>query len=346
MKQITGEEALKARGTCDEVASMKLHRRQLISLVASAVALPAISRTASALDYPVRPVRWIVAVPPGAGNDIAARMMSVWLSEHLGQPFVVENRAGRGSNIGTEEVARATPDGYVLLLVSSNNASNGALYKDLTFNFVRDVVPVASIASTTLVMVVNPALPTKTLPEFIAYAKANPGKINVASSGPGSIGHLAGEMLKMMTGIDMVHVPYRGNAPALVGLLGDEVDVLFPSIAAALSYIKDGKLRALGVTTATHATAAPDIPSIGEFVPGYELTTWYGIGAPRNTPAAIIDKLNQTVTAGLADPNIDAHFAEIGDTPMPMTAEAFGKLIADDTAKFTKVAEFAHIKLE
>jgi tripartite-type tricarboxylate transporter receptor subunit TctC len=325
---------------------MKLHRRQLMRLVASAVALPAISRTATALDYPVRPVRWIVAVPPGAGNDTAARLMSGWLSDHLGQAFIVENRGGRGSNIGTEEVAKATPDGYTLLLAASTNASNATLYTNLSYNFIHDIAPVACIASTTLVMLINPAVPAKTLPEFISYAKANPGKINLGSSGIGSIGHIAGEMLKMMTRIDVVHVPYRGNAPAVVGLLGDEVDLLFPSLSAALPYIKDGKVRALGVTAAARADAAPDIPSIGEFVPGYDLTTWYGIGAPRGTPAEIIDTLNKTVNAGLADPKIAARFAEIGDTPMPMTAEAFGKLIADDTEKLGKVVKFAGIKLE
>jgi len=299
-----------------------------------------------ALDYPTRPVRWIVAVAPGGGNDIFARLMAQWLTERLGQPFIVENRPGGGNNLGTEMVAKAPPDGYTLLLASTNNASNVALYEHLSFDFIRDIAPIAGIARTTLVMVVNPSVPAKSLPEFIAYAKANPGKVNMASSGVGSIGQLSGELLKMMAGIDMVHVPYHGNGPALTGLLAQEVQVLFPSLASAISYIKSGQLRALAVTSATRSEATPDIPSIGEFVPGYEISTWYGLGSPRGTPVEIIDKLNREINAGLADPKLMKRFAELGDVPMPMTPEEFGKLVAADTEKLTKIVKFAGIKLQ
>ena len=283
---------------------MKLPRRQFLHLTTSAAALSALPRVARAQAYPSRPVHWIVAVAPGGGNDIFARLMGQWLSERLGQPFIVENRPGAGNNIGTEVVVKAPPDGYTLLLASSNNASNAALYDNLSFNFIRDIAPVAGIARTTLVMVVNPSVPAKTLPEFVAYAKANPGKVNMASAGTGGIGHLAGELFKMMAGISLVHVPYRGNGPALDGLARGEVDVLFPSLASAIDYIRAGKLRGLGVTSAMRSDAMPDLPSVGEFVPGYEISTWYGMGAPRGTPAEIIDKLNREINAGLADPKL------------------------------------------
>ena len=325
---------------------MKLPRRQFLHLTTSAAALSALPRVARAQAYPSRPVHWIVAVAPGGGNDIFARLMSQWLSERLGQPFIVENRSGGGNNVGTEMVVKAAPDGYTVLLASSNNASNATLYDNLSFNFIRDIAPVASIASTTLVMVVNPSVPGKTLPEFIAYAKANPGKVNMASAGTGGIGHLAGELLKMMTGISLVHVPYRGNGPALTALLAGEVDVLFPSLASAIGYIRDGKLRALGVTSAKRSAAMPDLPSIGEFVASYEISTWYGMGAPRGTPGEVIDKLNSSVNATLADPKVQARFADLGDVPMPMTPSEFGKLIADDTEKLGKVVKFAGIKVE
>jgi tripartite-type tricarboxylate transporter receptor subunit TctC len=325
---------------------MKLPRRQFLHLAAGIAASPALPRVASALDYPTRPVHLIVAVAPGGGNDIFARLMGQWLSERLSQPIIVENRPGAGNNLGTELVAKASPDGYTLLLASSNNASNAALYEHLNFDFLRDIAPVAGIARTTLVMVANPSVPAKTIPEFIAYAKANPGKVNMASSGIGSIGQLAGELFMMMAGLNMVHVPYHGNGPILEALLAGEVEVAFPSLASAIEYIKTGKLRGLGVTSATRSDAMPELPPIGEFIPGYELSTWYGVGAPTGTPVEVIDKLNKEINAGLADPKLMAQFAELGDVPMPMTPVEFGKLIAADTEKLTKVVKFAGIKLQ
>ena len=325
---------------------MKLPRRRFLHLGAGAAALPVLPRVALALDYPTRPVRWIVAVAPGGGNDIFARLMGQWLSEHLGQPFIVENRPGAGNNLGTEMVAKASPDGYTLLLASSNNASNAALYEHLSFDFIRDIAPVAGIARTTLVMLVNPTVPAKTIPEFVAYAKANPGKVNMGSSGLGSIGQLAGELFKMMADVNMLHVPYRGNGPLLEALLAGEVQVGFPSLASAIEYIKGDRLRGLAVTSAIRSDAMPELPSIGEFIQGYELTTWYGMGAPRGTPAEIIDKLNKAINAGLADSKLKARFAELGDVPMPMTPSEFGKLVVTDTEKLTKVVKFAGIKLQ
>jgi len=325
---------------------MKLARRQLLALAGAAAALPARSLVARAQAYPSRAVRFIVAVAPGGGNDIFARLMGQWLSERLGQPFVVENRPGGGNNIGTEAVVKAPPDGYTLLLASSNNASNAALYDNLGFNFIRDIAPVAGIARTTLVMVVNPFVPAKTVPEFIAYAKANPGKVNMASAGTGGIGHLAGELFKMTTGVNFLHVPYRGNGPALTALLGGEVDVLFPSLASAIEYMKGGKLRGLAVTSAMRSDAMPELPSVGEFVAGYEISTWYGVGAPRGTPAEIIARLNNEINAGLAHPALKARFAELGDIPMPMTPAEFGSLIADQTEKLGRIVKFAGIKAE
>lgn len=325
---------------------MILRRRQFLRLAAGVVALPALPRAASALDYPTRPVHWIVAVAPGGGNDIFARLMGQWLSERLNQPFIVENRPGAGNNLGTEMVAKASPDGYTLLLTSSNNASNAALYEHLNFDFIRDIAPVAGIARTTLVMMANPSVPAKTIPEFIAYAKANPGKVNMGSSGVGSIGQLAGELFKMMAGVNMIHVPYRGNGPVLEALLAGEVEVAFPSLASAIEDIKSGRLRGLAVTSATRSSAMPELPSIGEFIPGYELSTWYGTGAPMGTPVEIIDKLNKEINAGLADPKLTAQFAELGDVPMPMTPSEFGKLVAADTEKLTKVVRFAGIALQ
>ena len=325
---------------------MKLARRQLLALAGAAAALPARSLVARAQAYPSRAVRFIVAVAPGGGNDIFARLMGQWLSERLGQPFVVENRPGGGNNIGTEAVVKAPPDGYTLLLASSNNASNAALYDNLGFNFIRDIAPVAGIARTTLVMVVNPFVPAKTVPEFIAYAKANPGKVNMASAGTGGIGHLAGELFKMTTGVNFLHVPYRGNGPALTALLGGEVDVLFPSLASAIEYMKAGKLRGLAVTSAMRSDAMPELPSVGEFVAGYEISTWYGVGAPRGTPTEVIARLNNEINAGLAHPALKARFAELGDIPMPMTPAEFGSLIADQTEKLGRIVKFAGIKAE
>jgi tripartite-type tricarboxylate transporter receptor subunit TctC len=325
---------------------MEFPRRQLLQFAAGLVTLPAAPRAALALDYPTRPVHWIVPVAPGGGNDIFARMMAQWLSQRLGQPFVVENRPGAANNLGTEMVAKATPDGYTLLLASSNNASNAALYEHLNFDFARDIAPVAGIARTTLVMVANPSVPAKTIPEFVAYAKARPGKINMASSGLGSIGQLAGELFKMMAGVNMLHVPYRGNGPLLEGLLAGEVEVAFPSLASAIAYIKSGKLRGLAVTSAMRSDTMPELPSIGEFIAGYELSTWYGMGAPKGTAVEIIDKLNKAMNASLADPELTTRFVELGDVPMPMTPSEFGKLVAADTEKLTKVVQFAGIKLE
>jgi tripartite-type tricarboxylate transporter receptor subunit TctC len=329
---------------------MSVSRRELLlvsaqmSTAATLVAAAPCSTWAN--DYPARPVRWIVPVAPGGGNDIFARLMGQWLSERLGAPFIVENRPGGGNNVGTEVVVKAAPDGYTLLFASSNNASNAALYDNLNFDFVRDIAPVAGLARTTLVMVINPSVPAKTVPEFIAYAKANPGKVNMGSAGTGGIGHLAGELFKMMTGVNLVHVPYRGNGPALSALLGGEVDVLFPSLASSIEYIKIGQLRGLGVTSATRSDAMPELPSLSEFVDGYENSTWYGMVAPRETPADVIGKLNGEINAGLADPALKARFADLGDVPMPMTPAAFGKLIADDTAKLAKVVKFAGISIK
>jgi tripartite-type tricarboxylate transporter receptor subunit TctC len=325
---------------------MQLLRRNFLHLAAGAAAVPLASRIARAQAYPTRPVRWVVAVAPGGGNDVFARLMGQWLTQRLGQPFIVENRPGAANNIGTEAVAKAPPDGYTLLLASSNNASNAALYGNLNFNFIRDIAPVAGIARTTLVMVVNPSVPAQTVPEFVAYVKANPGKVNMASAGTGGIGHLAGELFKMMTGVSLVHVPYRGNGPAVTGLLGGEVDVLFPSLASAIEYIRAGNLRGLAVTSAARSDAIPDLPSVGEFVPGYEISTWYGVGVPRGTPAQVIDTLNREINAGLADPKLKTRFAALGDIPMPMTPAEFGKLVADDTEKLGKVVKFAGLKAE
>ena len=325
---------------------MELGRRKFLRVTAGAATLTAVPRFASAQVYPTRPVRWIVAVAPGGGNDIFARLMGQWLSERLGQPFIVENRPGGGNNIGTEAVVKAPPDGYTLLLASSNNASNAALYDNLSFNFIRDIAPVAGIALTTLVMVVNPSVPAKDIPEFVAYAKANPGKVNMASAGAGGIGHLAGALFKMMAGVNLFHVPYRGNGPALTALLGGEVDVLFPSLASSIEYIKTGKLRGLAVTSALRSDTIPELASVGEFIPGYEISTWYGVGAPKGTPAEVIDKLNREINAGLADPKLKARFADLGDVPMPMAPAEFGKLVADETEKLGKVVKFAGIKVE
>jgi tripartite-type tricarboxylate transporter receptor subunit TctC len=260
--------------------------------------------------------------------------------------LIIENRPGAGNNIGTEAVVNAPPDGYTLLLASSNNASNAAFYRNLKFNFIRDISPVAGIARTTLVMVVNPSVPAKTIPEFVAYAKANPGKLNMASAGTGGIGHLAGELFQMMAGVRLVHVPYRGNGPALTALLAGEADVLFPSLASAIAYIRAGSLRGLAVTSAMRSDTIPELPSAGEFIQGYEISTWYGVGAPRGTPGEIINRLNREINAGLADRALKARFAELGDIPMPMTPAEFGRLVADDTEKLGKVVKFAGIKAD
>jgi tripartite-type tricarboxylate transporter receptor subunit TctC len=322
---------------------MKLpHRRQFLHLAAGAAALPAASQFAFALDYPTRPVRVVVGFPVGIGPDIAGRLIGQWLSERLGQQFVIDNRTGAAGNIATEIVAKASPDGYTLLVAVSSNAVNAALYKNVNFNFARDLVPVAFIGSTPFVMVVTPSFPAKTLPEFITYAKANPGKINMASQGIGTTPHVSGEMLKMMSGIDLVHVPYRGNL--VTDLLAGQVQVYFGPMPQVIGYVRSGQLRALGVTTSTRSDALPDVPTLGEFVPGYEASGWYGVCAPTRTPPDIIDKLNKEISAADADPGLQARLLTIGVVPKAMTPAEFGKFIADETEKWAKVIKFANIK--
>ena len=326
---------------------MKLpHRRQFLHLAAGAAALLAMSRVGAAQAYPSRPIHVIVPFPPGGGTDLTARLMGQWLSERLGQPFIIENRPGGNSNIATEVVVRAPPDGYTLLAVDSSPAINATYYNKLNFDFIRDIAPVASIAGQTQMMEVNPSVPAKTVPEFIAYAKANPGKLNMASFGNGNISHVCGELFKMMTGVDMLHVPYRGAGPALADLLGGQVQVCFGGVISAIEYIRAGRLRALAVTTASRLEALQDIPSLSEFLPGYEATDWKGIGMPRNTPPEIIDKLNKEINAGLADPKLKARFAELGSPVLPGSPTDFGKLIIQDTEKWAKVVKFAGIKAD
>ncbi|HYY69506.1 MAG TPA: tripartite tricarboxylate transporter substrate binding protein [Terriglobales bacterium] len=324
---------------------MKLpHRRQFLHLAAGAAALPAAARGARGQSYPSRPVHWIVGYTPGGGNDIFARLMGQWLQERLGQPFVIENRPGAGSNIATEAVVNASPDGYAILLANFANASNASLYANLKFNFIRDIAPIAGIVRLPNIMLVNQSLPVKTIPEFIAYAKANPGKISMASAGIGSTGHLAGELMKMAAGIDFVHVPYRGNAPAMTDLLSGQVQILFASLPSSIEHVRAGKARGLAVTTAMRTAAAPDLPAIAEFVAGYEVSSWYGIGAPRNTPSDVIDTLNKAVNAGLADPRLKKQLDDQGGIDMAGTPADFGRLIADETEKWAKVIKFAGIK--
>jgi tripartite-type tricarboxylate transporter receptor subunit TctC len=325
---------------------MKLPRRRFLHLAAGVAALSAASRIASAQTYPSRPVRLLVGFPAGGNADTIARPIGQWLSERLGQPFVIENRPGAGTNIATETVVRAPADGYTLLMVGPAQAINATLYEKLNFNFIRDIAPVAGIISTANALIVNPSVPARTVPDFIAYAKANPRKVNMASGGTGAPSHIAGELFKMMTGIDMLHVPYRGGAPALTDLMGGQVQVYFGPITASIEHIKAGRLRALAVTTATRSEVLPDIPSVGEFVPDYEASTWYGVGAPKATPTEIVDKLNREFNAGLADPKIKARLADLGGVPMPMTPPDFGKFLVDETEKWAKVVKFAGLKPE
>jgi len=320
------------------------HRRSFLRLAAGAAAFPSLSRVASADNYPTRPVHIIVAFPAGNASDTIARLAAQGLSERLGQSFVIENRPGAGGQIGVELVVRAPPDGYTLLVASAVNAVNATLYGKLNYNFMRDIAPVASICRVPDVMVVNPSVPAKTVPEFIAYAKANPGKINMASAGNGSASHLAGELFKMMTGVDLVHVPYRGSF--IPDLLGGQVQVTFAPIPVAIAYIRAGKLRVLAVTGAARSKALPDTPTVAEFVPGYEASAWYGIGAPEKTPAEIIGRLNKGITACLADPKVNARLSDLGAIPMAMTPEEFGKFIAAETEKWAKVIRAANIKPE
>jgi tripartite-type tricarboxylate transporter receptor subunit TctC len=326
---------------------MKLPRRTFLHLAMGAAALPAVSRIARAQAYPTRPVRIVVGFPAGGGADIVARLLGQWLSERLGQPFIVENRPGAASNIASEAVAKAAPDGYTLLLViMPPNAINATLYDKLNFNFIRDIAPIAGLTSDPLVMLLNPSVPVQSVPEFIAYAKTNPAKINMASGGIGSALHVAGELFKTMTGVQMNHVPYRGSAPALTDLLAGQVQVLFDVPTSSIEYIKSGKLRALAVTGATRSELLPDIPTVGEFVPGYKASNIRGVGAPKNTSAEIVAKLNMEINAALADPKIRARLADVGGTPIPMTPADFGKLIVDETEKWAKVVKSASIKPE
>ena len=325
---------------------MKLPRRKFLHLAVGAAALPAVARVARAQAYPSRPVRLIVPAAPGGGNDITGRLIGQWLSERLGQSFVIENRPGGGTNIGTEAVVRAPADGYTLLLAATTNAVNVTFYEKLGFNFIRDIAPVAGIIRAPYVMAVNPTVPAKTLPEFIAYANANPGKISMASPGIGGGPHIAGELFKMMAGVNMVHVPYRGGGPALTDLVGGQVQVYFASTVGSIEYIRTGRLRALAVTTATRSEALPDVPTVDEFVPGYEASAWFGVGAPKNTPSQIIDQLNEAINAGLADPKLKARLADLGSTPLVGSPADFGKLIAEETEKWAKVVKFAGIKAD
>ena len=315
--------------------------------MAGAAALPAVARTSWAQTYPTRPVRIIVGAPAGGTLDIVARIMGQWLSERLGQPFVIENRpGGAGNNVATESVVRASPDGYTLLLVAVSNAINVTLYDNFNYNFLRDIAPVASIVRVPLVMEVNPSVPAKTVAEFIAYAKSNPGKVNMASSGNGTSPHAAGELFKLMTGVDLIHVPYRGSPPALTDMLGGQVQVMFDLLPTSIELIRAGKLRALAVTTATRSPALPDVPTVAEFVPGYEASTWQGIGAPRNTPAEAIDTLNREINAGLADPRIKARLGDTGAAPFVGSSAEFGRFMADETEKWGRVVKLAGIKGE
>jgi tripartite-type tricarboxylate transporter receptor subunit TctC len=325
---------------------MKLFRRNFLKLAGAVVAAPALPRRASALDYPTRPARIVAGFAAGGGVDITARLIGQWLGDRLGQNFIVENRPGAGGNIGTEAVVNAAPDGYTLLLATVPNAVNASLYDKLSFNFVRDVAPVAGIIRVPMVVLLNPSVPARTLAEFILYAKANPEKINMASAGNGSAPHMAGELFKLMAGVNLVHVPYRGQGPALTDLLGGQVQVLFAATPGTTDYIKTGKLRALAVTTAARARELPELPPVADFVPGYEASQWYGIAAPKNTPVEIVDKLNKEINAGIADPAMKARFAAIGGEPLPGSAGEFGRLIAEETEKWGKVVAAAGIKPE
>ena len=325
---------------------MTLPRRAFLHLAAGAAALPTVSRIARAQTYPSRPVHWIVSFPAGGPNDIVARIIGQYLSDHLGQQFVIENRAGAGGNIGMQSVLTSAPDGYTIAFVGPNYAINATLYEKLPFNFIRDSAPVAGTMRLANVMEVQPAVPANTVAEFIAYAKANPGKINFASGGVGTSPHLSGELFKTMTETNIVHVPYRGTAPALTDLVAGQVQVMFDNIPGSIGHIRTGKVRALGVTAAKRVAALPDVPTIGETVPGYEVSIWYGIAAPRGTPPEVIEKLNQAVNAVLAYPKLQARLAELGGEPMPMTPAEFGKLVAEETEKWAKVIRAANIKVE
>ena len=320
---------------------MTLRRRQFLSLAGAGLAMPALGRLAHAQAYPARQVRVIIGYPPGGSADITARLITQWLSERLGQSFIVESRAGGGTNIATEAVINAPPDGYTLLLVAPANAINATLYEKMNHVFLRDIVPIAGIIRFPNVVVVNPSVPVNSIPELIAYAKANPGKLNMASSGNGSTIHMSGELFKMMTGVNMIHVPYRGGALALTDMIGGQVQIMFDNIPTAMEFVRSGKLRGLAVTGATRSETLPDLPTVADFLPGYEATSWYGLGAPKGTPAEIVDKLNREVNALLADPKVKARFSELGATLLPGSPADFAKLLADETEKWGKVVKFS-----
>jgi tripartite-type tricarboxylate transporter receptor subunit TctC len=321
-------------------------RRQLLRLVAGGAVLATVSRVAWSQSYPARLVRIVLGLAPGGSVDIVTRLIGQWLSERLGQPFIIENRPGAGSNIATEAVVRAAPDGYTLLVVLAANAINATLYQKLNFNFIRDIALVAGMVRVANVMEINPAVPAKTVPEFIAYARANPGRISFGSGGNGSSLHVVGELFKMMAGIDMVHVPYHGGAPALIDLLGGRIQLMFDTIPQSIEYIRAGKLRALAVTTATRSDALPDVPVMGDFVPGFEAGSWWGVGAPKNTPVEIVEELNRGINAALADPRIRTRLAELGTTPLVFTPDEFGAFVEAETEKWAKVVKFSGAKEE
>jgi tripartite-type tricarboxylate transporter receptor subunit TctC len=325
---------------------MKLSRRQLLHLAAGAAAMPAVSRIARAQTYPTLPVRWIVGFSAGGLSDIVARLMAQWLSARLGQPFVIENRPGAASNIAAELVVRAPADGHTLLLASPANAISATFYNNLNFNFIRDIAPVAGIVRAANVMTVNPSVPATTVPEFIAYAKANPGKLNFASAGNGTNVHLTGELFKMKAGVNLIHVPYRGSAPALTDMISGRVQLMFDNLPSSIEYVRTGKLRALAVTTATRSTALPDIPTVGDFVPGFEASVWQGVGVPRNTPPEIVEKLNKEINAALADPKVKAQLTNLSSAVLALSPAEFGTLIAEETEKWGQVIRAADLKQE
>jgi tripartite-type tricarboxylate transporter receptor subunit TctC len=326
---------------------MKLpHRRRFLHLAAGAAALPALPRVTHAQAYPSRPVRWVVPFPPGGPAEILARLFGQFMSERLGQPFVIENRPGAGGNVGTEAVVRSPPDGYTMLLVTTANAINASLYERLNYNFIRDIAPVAALIRVPAVLEINPMVPVDSVPAFIAYAKANPGRLNMASAGNGTIQHVAGEMFKMMAGVSLQHVPYRGQAPALTDLIGGQVQVMFDSMPASIEHIRAGKVRALAVTTAARSDVLPQLPTVRDFVPGFEASAWYGVAMPANTPRGNVDKINTEINAAFADPRIKGQLLDLGGTILAGSAADFTKLVADETEKWGKVIRAANIKAE
>jgi tripartite-type tricarboxylate transporter receptor subunit TctC len=324
---------------------MIIQRRQFLTLAGAAVAMPAVARNARAQSYPARQVRLVIGYPPGGSADITARLITQWLTERLGQSFIVESRAGGGTNIATEAVINAPPDGYTLLLVAPANAINATLYEKMNHVFLRDIVPIAGIIRFPNVVVVHPSVPVKTIPELIAYAKANPGKLNMASSGNGSTIHMSGELFKMMTGVNMIHVPYRGGALALTDMIGGQVQVMFDNIPTAMEFVRSGALRGLAVTSAARSETLPDLPTVADYLPGYEATSWYGLGAPKGIPADIVEKLNREINAILAEPKLKARFLELGASLLPGSPADFGKLVADETEKWGKVVKFSGAKV-